>query len=45
MVTVFANGAKVCGFKPGKRDGFLRAIKIHSKPSSKGKKKPVGPML
>jgi hypothetical protein len=36
MVSVFAIGHKVRRFKPGKGDGFLRAIKVHSTPSFGG---------
>jgi hypothetical protein len=35
MVIVLAIGAKVCGFKPGRGDGILRAIKIHRFPSQR----------
>jgi hypothetical protein len=35
VVSVLATGPKVCGFEPGQRDGFLRAIKIRSTPSSR----------
>jgi hypothetical protein len=31
MVSVLANGPKVCGFKPGRGDVFLRTTKIRSK--------------
>jgi hypothetical protein len=33
MVSVFDTGTKDCGFKSGRGDGFLRAIKIRSTPS------------
>jgi hypothetical protein len=33
VVSVLAAGPKVCGFMPGRGDGFLRAIKIRSTPS------------
>jgi hypothetical protein len=33
MVSKLAIRLKVCGFKPGRGDEFLRAIKIHSTPS------------
>jgi hypothetical protein len=33
MVSVLVIGPKVCGFKPGGGDGFLREIKIRSTPS------------
>jgi hypothetical protein len=36
MVTVLAIGPKVCRFKPGQGDGFLRLIKIRSTPSFGG---------
>jgi hypothetical protein len=36
---VLAIGPKVCGFKPGQGDGFLRAIKICSTPSFEGEEK------
>jgi hypothetical protein len=32
MVSVLATGPKVHGFKPGRGDGLLRAIKICSTP-------------
>jgi hypothetical protein len=32
VVSVLATEPKGCGFKPGRGDGFLRAIKIHSTP-------------
>jgi hypothetical protein len=32
---MFATGLKGCGFKLGQGDGFLRAIKIRSTPSSR----------
>jgi hypothetical protein len=35
VVSVLATGSKVCWFEPGQRDGFLRAIKIRSTPSSR----------
>jgi hypothetical protein len=34
-VSVLATGPKGCGFKPSQGDGFLRAIKIRSTPSSR----------
>jgi hypothetical protein len=34
VVSVLATGPKGCGFEPGQGDGFLRAIKIRSTPSS-----------
>jgi hypothetical protein len=35
VVSVLTTGPKVCGFEPGQDDGFLRAIKIRSTPSSR----------
>jgi hypothetical protein len=35
VVSVLTTGPKVCGFEPGQGDGFLTAIKIRSKPSSR----------
>jgi hypothetical protein len=35
VVSVLATGSKVYGFEPGQGDGFLRAIKIRSTPSSR----------
>jgi hypothetical protein len=35
VVGVLATGPKGCGFEPGQGDGFLRAIKIRSTPSSR----------
>jgi hypothetical protein len=32
MVSVFIIALKICGFKPGRGDGFLTAIKIRSTP-------------
>jgi hypothetical protein len=43
MVSVHATGHKVHRFKHGRGDGFLRAIKIHSKSSSGGKVNPEAP--
>jgi hypothetical protein len=43
MVGVYAIRPKVCRFKPGRGDGFLREIKIHSMPSSGGEVKPEAP--
>jgi hypothetical protein len=34
VVSVLATGPKGRGFEPGQGDGFLRAIKIRSTPSS-----------
>jgi hypothetical protein len=39
MVSVLTIGPKVCGFKPGGSDGFLRAIEIHSTASFRGEVK------
>jgi hypothetical protein len=36
MVSVLANGFKVCRFKPVRGNGFLTVIKIHSTPSFGG---------
>jgi hypothetical protein len=33
VVSVLASGPKGRGFKPGRGDGFLRALKIRSTPS------------
>jgi hypothetical protein len=33
VVSVLATGPKGRGFEPGKDDGFLRAMKVHSTPS------------
>jgi hypothetical protein len=35
VVNVLATGPKVCGLESGQGDGFLRAIKIRSTPSSR----------
>jgi hypothetical protein len=43
MVSVLAVGPKVRGFKLGRRDVFLRAIKIRSTPSFGGELKPSAP--
>jgi hypothetical protein len=40
MVSVLAIGSKVRGFKSGRGDGFLTAIKIRSAPFFGGKVKP-----
>jgi hypothetical protein len=37
VVSVLATGHKGHRFKPGRGDGHLRAIKIHSTPSLDGK--------
>jgi hypothetical protein len=43
MVSVLAIGPKVHGFKPGRGNGFLTAIKIHSTPSFGGEVKMQAP--
>jgi hypothetical protein len=43
MVSMLAIGPKVHEFKHGQGDGFLRVIKIHSKPSFGGVVKPEAP--
>jgi hypothetical protein len=43
MVSVLAIEHKVRGFKADQGDGFLRAIKIRSTPSSGGEVKPSAP--
>jgi hypothetical protein len=43
MVSVLAVGPKVYRFRPGRGDGFLRAIKICSMPSFGGEVKPGAP--
>jgi hypothetical protein len=43
VVSVLAIGPKGCGFKPGRGDGFLRAIKIRSTPSFGWEVKPEVP--
>jgi hypothetical protein len=35
VVSVLVTEPKGCGFEPGQGDGFLRAIKIRSTPSSR----------
>jgi hypothetical protein len=40
VVNVLAIGSKVRGFKPGRGDGFLRAIKISRTPSIGWEAKP-----
>jgi hypothetical protein len=40
MVSVLAIGSKVFGFKPCRRDGFLRPIQVRSAPSFGGEVKP-----
>jgi hypothetical protein len=40
VVSVLVTGPKGRGFEPGKDDGFLRAIKIHSTPSFRWEVKP-----
>jgi hypothetical protein len=41
MVSVLVIGPKVCGFKSGKGNGLLRAIKICSTPSFRGEVRPM----
>jgi hypothetical protein len=43
VVSVLATGPKGCLFKPGRGDGFLRAIKIRSTPSFRWRIKPEVP--
>jgi hypothetical protein len=43
VVSVLATGPKGHGFKPGRGDGFLRAIEIHSTPSFRWEGKPEVP--
>jgi hypothetical protein len=43
VVNVIASGPKVRGFKPGRGDGFLRAIKIGSAISFGGEVKSGAP--
>jgi hypothetical protein len=43
VVSVLATGPKGRGFKPGRGDGFLKAIKIQSTPSFGGEVKPEVP--
>jgi hypothetical protein len=43
VVSVLATGAKGHGFKPGRSDGFLTVIKIHSTPSFRLEVKPEVP--
>jgi hypothetical protein len=43
MVNVLSIVPKVRGFKPGRGDTFLRAIKIRSTPSFGGEVKPKAP--
>jgi hypothetical protein len=45
IVSVLAIGLKVHGFKPGRGDGFFRAIKIRNTPSFGRKVKPEAPRL
>jgi hypothetical protein len=40
-VSVLAIGPKVCRFRPGRGDGFLRVIKIRTTPSFRGGSKAV----
>jgi hypothetical protein len=43
MLSVTANGSKVRGFKPGRRDGLLKATKICSRLSFGGEQTPSAP--
>jgi hypothetical protein len=43
MIIVLAFETKIRGFKPGRGDGFLRAIKINSMPFFGGELKPSFP--
>jgi hypothetical protein len=43
VVSVLATGPKDRGFKPGRGDGFLRAIKMRSTPSFGWEVKPEVP--
>jgi hypothetical protein len=43
VVNVLATGPKGRGFKPGRGDGFLRVIKIHSTLSFRWQVKPEAP--
>jgi hypothetical protein len=43
MVSMLVIGLKVRGFKPGRGDRLLRAIKMGSKPSFTGEVKPEAP--
>jgi hypothetical protein len=43
MVSALAIGLRVRGFKSGRGDGFLRAIKFRSAPSFGGEVKPPAP--
>jgi hypothetical protein len=43
MVSVLANGPKARAFKPGRSDGYLKLMKIGSKPSFGGELKPSAP--
>jgi hypothetical protein len=45
MISMLATGPTVCGFKLGRRDGFLRVIEICSMPASRRKVKPEAPCL
>jgi hypothetical protein len=44
VVSVLTAGPKGGGLEPGQGDGFLRAIKIRSTPSSRMRCKALGPM-
>jgi hypothetical protein len=43
MVSVLVTGPNVSGFKPGRSDTFLRAIKIRSTPFFRREVKPLAP--
>jgi hypothetical protein len=43
MVSVICIEPKICGFKPRRSDGLLRATKIRSTPSFRRKVKPLDP--
>jgi hypothetical protein len=44
VVSMLATGPKGSGFEPSQGDGFLRAIKIRSTPSSRMGSKAGGPV-
>jgi hypothetical protein len=44
VVSVFATGPRRCGFKHGRGDGFLRAIKISCTLPLRWEVKPEGPI-
>jgi hypothetical protein len=43
VVSMLATGSKVCGFQPGRDDGFLRVIKTRSTTPFGGEVKPEFP--